>query len=76
MGNITEENDDDDVASISKHLAYLHCWQGDLVEIKKKTVAVAVLLFYPPLCLAATKSNAISELLWFPRQKKRAIGSR
>jgi len=45
---ITEENDDDDgegVASISKHVACLHCWQRDLV----KTKTVAVLLFCPPL---------------------------
>jgi len=45
---ITEENDNNDgegVASISKHFAYLHCWQRDLVKAK----TVAVLLFYPPL---------------------------
>lgn len=35
MGNITEENDED-VASISKHVAYLHCWQWDWVKTSKK----------------------------------------
>lgn len=78
MGNITEENDED-VASISKHVAYLHCWQWDWVKTSKKKKNRRSGSVVVDLPATLSRCYEIHRNFWsygFHSRKKREIGSR